>query len=140
MVALPLFDVVLSSGSTPERAREVAVQLVQASLSELSQIQNLEQRALPRDPTAFDRPTAALLRGLYETWAHEAESLMDRISSMKERGEAVDGYVTLRDAYGRVRAMLSVSLDSIERGLKDIAEGRTLTAEEVRRELRLRAG
>src|SRR6185312_968427 len=126
--------------NAPERAREVAAQLVEASLSELLQIQSLEQHVLPKDPMAFDRPTAALLRGLYETWAYEAESLMDRIATMKARGDAVAGFDGLVDAHGRTRAMLSVSLHSIERGLKDIAEGRTLSAEEVRRELRLRAG
>jgi hypothetical protein len=38
MVALPLFDVILASNESPERARGFAAQVVRATLLELDQI------------------------------------------------------------------------------------------------------
>lgn len=138
MVALPLFDVVMSSDRA-ERAVDIAGQLAKGMLSELRQIQSIEESLAPAGLTSFDRPTAALIRGLYEQWAREAESLVDRIRQAQQRFGAVAHADALRDALGRTLAMLSVSLDDMEQGRREIAEGRVLSAEEVRRELRLSA-
>lgn len=137
MVALPVFDAVLS-GQGLEKSGQVAAQLVRSALAELSEIQKLEESVAPKDPLAFDRQTAGLIRGLYEAWARGADELLGRVSMVERNCGAVADAEALRDALGRTRAMLSVSLDQVERGLRDIAEGRTVAAEEVRRELRLR--
>lgn len=138
MVALPLFDVVMSSGRA-ERAIHMAEQLADGALAELRQIQLIEESLAPADLTHFDRPTAALIRGMYEQWAHETESLLDRIRQAESRFGAVSRTEELRDALGRTLSMLSVSLDDMEAGRREIAEGRVLSAQEVRRELRLSA-
>lgn len=140
MVALPLFDAVLSSGQGPGRAERVAIQLVQSGLSELADIQKLEDSVAPEDPLAFDRRTAAAIRDMYEAWAQAAEALLVRVATVERQAGMVANAEALRDALGRTRAMLSVSLDQAERGLRDIAQGRTVSGQEARRELRLRAG
>lgn len=136
MVALPLLDVVMSSDRT-ERAAHMATQLAEAALGELRQIEMIEEGLAPAGLTHFDRPTVVLIRGMYEQWARESESLLTRIEQAEQRFAAVPPAQPLRDALGRVLAMLSVSLEDMEAGRRDIAEGRLISAEEVRRELRL---
>lgn len=136
MVALPLLDVVMSS----DRAQMVvnmARQLADAALAEVRQIQMIEEGLAPAELTHFDRPTVVLIRGMYEQWAHEAQSLLDRIRRAEQKFGPVPCADELRDALGRTLAMLSVSLEDMEAGRREIAEGRLLSAEEVRRELRL---
>jgi predicted transcriptional regulator len=139
MVALPVFDAVLSSGLGPEKSGRVAGQLVRSALSELADIHVLEENVAPENPLAFERQTASSIRGMYESWVRGAEALLERVAVVERNSRAVEEAEALRDAVGRTRAMLSVSLDQVERGLRDIAEGHTVPAEEVRRELRLRA-
>ena len=123
MVALPLFDVVIASDRA-ERSLGVAAQLVESALGELSQIEKLDQSLAPADPLEFDRKTAALIRGLYEGWAHETESLLDRVGQAERRFGVIAAAVGLRSAFGRTMAMLSISLDDMEASRKDIAAGR----------------
>jgi predicted transcriptional regulator len=138
MVALPLFDVVLSSGQSQAQWPIVAAQLVQSALADLGQLEELDDSLSSENPFRFDRPTATLIRGMYERWAQDTESLLERIARVERRSGRVSGAEFLRDAHGKTRARLSISLEQIERGLKDVAEGRTIPVDEVRRELRLR--
>jgi len=138
MVALPLFDVVMSSDRA-ERAIHMAGQLAEAALGELRQIETIEEGLAPAGLTHFDRATVALVRGMYEQWAHETESLLDRIVQAERKFGAVPRVQSLRDALGRTLAMLSVSLDDMEAGRRELMEGRVVSGEEVRRELRLGA-
>ena len=136
MVALPLFDAVIAQ-KEPQQSAHVAAQIVQSALSEIKSIEKLDQSLVPQDPKRFDRETIALLRETYEQWARGADALLERVS----RIEAVSGRVPdselLRQAHGRTRAMLSIPLDRLERAHYDIVQGRTKSAAEVRRELRL---
>lgn len=138
MVALPLFDVVLSSGQSDEKWPTIATQLIDSAMAELRQIERLDDSLSSQESLGFDRQTASLIRGMYERWAQDAESLLDRIDRVERRLGRVTGSGSLRDAHGKTRARLSISLEQIERGLKDVAEGRTIPVEEIRRELRLR--
>ena len=135
MVALPLFDVVIASDRA-ERSRDVAMQLVESALSELALIEKLDHSLAPADPLEFDRRTAALIRGLYERWAHETESLLDRVGQAERRFGVILEASGLRDAFDRTMAMLSIPLDDVEAARRDIAAGRLFSPEEVRRELR----
>src|SRR5438067_8581014 len=134
MVALPLFDAVLSERQ-PERSAKVAAELIRSALGEIRHIENLDESLAPGDPSQFDRQTVALLRGMYEEWARQAEALLDRVAPL-ERAGPIAGAEALRDAQGRTWAMLSIPLDRLERSHKDAVEGRTIPVEEVRRELR----
>ena len=138
MVALPLFDVVMSSGRA-EGAMKMAGELVEGAIGELHRIQRIEEDIAPAGLTNFDRAAVALIRGMYEQWVYEARSLMDRLGQARQKLGDVSRSEELRDALGRTLAMLSVSLDDMEAGRKDLLEGRVHSAEEVRRELRLSA-
>lgn len=138
MVALPLFDVVMSSDRS-ERSVGVAGRLVEGAMADLRQIEVLEEELAPAGLMSFDRQAVALLRGMYERWASEARALLDRAAQAERRFSKVQGVDALRDALGRTLAMLSVSIEDMEAGRRDILEGRTLSGEEARRELRLHA-
>ena len=136
MVALAILDFVLSSEPSSERSERLVGQLVDSALADLKHIERLDEGLSPANPAQFERPTAALIRGLYDQWAREAEALLDRIASFEIRSGPVLGAEALRDADGRVRAMLSVPLDHVEEARRQLAEGRTIPIAEIRRELR----
>ena len=138
MVALPLFDVVMSSDRA-ERSVEVASRMIDAAVTDLRQIEIMEESLAPAGLSQFDRQTVALLRGMYEQWTFEARSHLDRAEQAERRFGKIEQVQTLRDALGRTLAMLSVTIDDMEFGSRGILEGRVVPAEEVRRELRPRA-
>ena len=139
MFALPLFDVVLCSNDAGGRPSKLAVQMIESALSELRQIEKIDQSLAPRDPLHFNRETAALIRGMYEKWGGEAEALLSRIDQVEKRFGRLTSSESLRDAVGRTRAMLSISLDDMEEARRQIREGRLTPVGEVRRELRIGA-
>ena len=139
MVALPLLDLVLASEQGSERSARVAVRLLNSALAELQQIEALDASSAPENPEEFDRSTASLLRGMYERWADETEQLLDRVDRLQKSTSAtIPGADQIRRAHGRTRARLSISLDDMERGVREAAQGDTVPIEEVRRDLRLR--
>jgi hypothetical protein len=135
MVLFPLFD---PENPLPERSRRVATQLVEAALSDLAQLEKLDDSLAPENPLQFDRKTATLLRNAYEQWARDTESLIERIDRFEHRSGLVAETESLRRAYGKTRARLSISVDDMEQSLRALAEGKLVPMEEVRRELRLR--
>jgi hypothetical protein len=137
MVALPLFDVVLSSERGRYRSSSVGAELVQSALSDIRHIEKLDESLAPADPSDFDRQTIALVRGMYEDWARQAEGLLERLARLEKSGQRVSGDDELQRAYGRTRAMLSIPLDQLESSHKDAVGGRAAPIEEVRRELRI---
>ena len=136
MVALALLDFVLSSDPPFERSEQLLAQLVEAAVDDLRRVEQLDDSLSPSDPTHFDRQTAALIRGLYDQWAREAEALLDRIDSFERRSGRATSANTLRDKHGRVRAMLSIPLEHVEEARRQLAAGQAIPLSEVRRELR----
>ena len=112
--------------------------LVEAAITELRRIEAVDDSLSPSDPAHFDGPNAALIRGMYQQWASDAKSLLDRLANIEGFGPGTAA-AKLHDAYGRTLAMLSISLDDMECARRAIAEGRLLSREEVRRELHLEA-
>jgi hypothetical protein len=137
MVALPLFDVILSAKDGPDRSQLVASELVQSALDEIRHIEKVDESLAPGESSKFDRQTVALVRGMYEDWSRAADALLDRVTRLERHSRAIPGAESLRDAQGRVRAMLSVSLDRLEEDHLDADGIRGIPIEEVRSELRL---
>lgn len=137
MVALPLFDVVLSADDGTTRPLKVAAELVQSALEEIRHIKNLDENLAPADPSHFDCQTVALIRRMYEDWARSVEELLDRVAQLDRRLGTVANIGSLRDSYGRTRAMLSIPLERLQRDNLTVATARGLSTEEARRELRL---
>jgi hypothetical protein len=136
MVAPAFFDAVFPDGQHSERSARIAGELVQASLSQITHLHRLDQSLAPADPKTFDRRTIALLREMYELWAKDAEALLTQLEVVQQRRVHIPRLDELRDAHGRTRAMLAISLDDLERGHRDVVAGRTTPIGEVRRELR----
>lgn len=139
MVALPLFDVVVSSGKGPggsgsNRAALLAAQLVESALSEVRQIEKIDESVAPDDPLEFDRQTAMMIRGMYEEWVSQAQRLLDRIRTVEGLAEKIPD--SLRNTIGRIRAMLSVPIDHMEESRRQAKDGRLIPVENIRRELR----
>lgn len=140
-IDLPLFDVLRSSASrrarhtgldADERFLSIVEQFVAAALAEYRHIDFLDRSARSHAEDPFDRQTAALLRQRYDRWAADAEALLERITPAMR----VPGVRDLEDAVGRTRAMLSVSLDAIDRAAEQVKRGESIPLAEVRRELR----
>jgi|SRR6185437_8718137 len=136
MLALPLFDVILSRDAGIERSTKVAAELIESALGEIRHIENLDESLAPSDATEYDRQTVALVRGMYEEWARSVEGLLDRIDRLEHRHGSLPGADALRDAHGRTCAMLNISLERLERDYH-LAQSPGVPIEEVRRELRL---
>jgi hypothetical protein len=87
-----------------------------------------------------DPQGADAMRRVYQQWVNQADELLDRVRGHGLREHLSDKYEELERALGRTLAMLSISLESLERAEKEFQIGHTQTLEEVRRELRAAAG
>lgn len=145
-IALPLFDVLRSAADAGAvdksgavgRMTIVAEHFVSAALDEYRHIRALDE--VPDGlPYVFDRQVAILLRHMYDQWATHAEALLKRIVKVQTPDRPVKGAEELNLAIGRTRAMLTVTLDSLDRAEEQFRNGQTYSLEEVRRELRASA-
>src|SRR4051794_23801348 len=85
--ALPLLDLLQSSAvrggdGAKRRLAKVADSLVESALDDFRHVEDLDRAKATVDPNAFDRNAAMLIRSLFDQWAAEAESLLDRIMPM----------------------------------------------------------
>lgn len=143
MSALPLFDSVLlnaaasvpATPSATDRLAHFAHQLVQSSISDLADIESFDNALARPDAEDFDPQSAILLRGMYEQWTRDADAVLERVAKVERMGIPVASAQPLRDAQGRLLAMLQVSLDDIQQGRRQFRQGRSWTREEIRAEL-----
>lgn len=87
-----------------------------------------------------NRPAALAMRRLYEAWSAQADELLNRVRQLGLREQLAEEYNTLDGVVGRTQAMLSITLESLDRADEQIRTGQTYSLEEVRRELRAAAG
>ncbi len=141
MDPLPTLDALLANPkSDPDWLRRTAERAVAAAVSDWQAIRAFAGAAGGgSDARVFDRPVETAVRAQYQAWVAAAEGLTARVVAVAGRGGPVLGTDDLRHTIGKTMAQLSVSLASMEESARDVAEGRFVTAEEVRRELRLRA-
>jgi hypothetical protein len=135
MVAQALLDAALSSNAQNERSIAIAAAFIQSALADLERIERLDNSLLPVTDGPLDLPTLKLVWGMYEEWAQNTEALLNRIEQLEKSVGKIVMKETLWDAYGKLRAMLSITLEgwaSIDEELEE--EGIPLEA--VRRELR----
>ena len=148
MSGLSLLDVLLYSaangagGSTaadgPKRIEQVAQQLVDCTQHDYQELNKLDEFLTPDDSDSGQIELSAILRAMYDEWSRQAEAVLDKVSIITGTGVVLQRIEELRDAHGRTRAMLSVSLNDIAEARRQAREGRTYKLEEVRRELRTR--
>src|SRR4051794_7852303 len=104
MVAFPLRDTALLPEGNLDISRDVASQLIASAFVEIEQISKLDSTLIPDSKAAMHRPTVALVRGMYEEWARQAELLLERIERLQRRTGKIEGYERLTDEHGRTRA------------------------------------
>ncbi|HEX8523122.1 MAG TPA: hypothetical protein VF669_12770 [Tepidisphaeraceae bacterium] len=122
------------SSGTPG-AIDLASHLVSSLLGELEYLWTLYFSV---DPEA-DPAAEVELREMFERWADAGDEALDRLARLqREESIAVPSYVELMHGHGRVRAMLSVSLEDLAEVRAQIRRGEVIPLEEVKRELRLR--
>jgi hypothetical protein len=103
----------------------------------LRYLQELDTALAPVSGTSLGRRAAVMLRSMYQEWARDTESIVERVLRIgQSNGQSLESAVRLRDEHGRVMAMLSVTLEDMDQARDQIRRGETFTIEEVRRELR----
>lgn len=146
MTALSLFDILARSGDPggnpgPRLAR-FADRLIESALLDLERLRADEQQVIaPRagdHDDGLDAELARSLRDLYSRWAHDAEQVLVRVRRMAAAGQPVRDAERLEDAYGAVRARLSVPPETLLRAREQVHQGAAIPAKELRDELRAR--
>ena len=138
----PLLDLLASPAGeqgTDRALAERAGQLMEFALAEYDRIAGLDENLGRLALRHTDRQGAAAIRRLYQQWVEQADELLHRVRTHGLRERLADGYEKLERAVGRTLAMLSVTLDSLERADEQIQKGEVVSAEEIRRELRARS-
>jgi hypothetical protein len=87
-----------------------------------------------------DRAGAVAMRRLYQQWADQADDFLRLLRGHGLRERLGAKFEELEAAVGRTLAMLSITLESLERAEEQFRTGQTYTLEEARRELRAAAG
>jgi hypothetical protein len=123
--------------SAVDRISLFSEQLVRSALTDLAEIECLDQGLTRSETDEFDPHAALLLRGMYEQWTRDADAVLERVAKVEHMGIAVPSAGILRDAQGRQLAMIQVTLDDIQHGRRQFRQGRTWTREELRGELGL---
>jgi hypothetical protein len=139
--AIPLLDLLRASAArggnrAKKQLSDIAARLVASAMDDYRHVDGLDRGMASEDPQAFDRDAAVVIRRLYDEWASQAETLLDRVLPLERSGVSIAGASELADAVGRTRAMLSVSLDNLDRAEDQLRRGEVKSVEEVRRELR----
>lgn len=146
MSSIPLFDYALSSAnrlSSREQTRltRFAESLVKSVLDDVDRLELFEE-SVPANPSGgeakFDYDVAVLLRYNYEECVKRAEQVLQRVERLEARGQKVKGAERLRDAHGRLAAMMSISLDKLMGVEKPSRKQKVHPASELRHELQNR--
>ena len=141
MDPLPTLDVLLNDAATgKDRLTRAVESAVAAAVAELAAIEAFDAASAPESAYQFDRPVAEAVRRLYEAWVAVAEPLEARVAAAVARAGPMAGVDVLHRKVGRTLARLTISLDDLAEGIREVIEGRpTYSVEEVRRERRLPA-
>ena len=145
MAPVALFDLLARTrapgGSTgPEvgvRLARFAGRLVEAALLDLQRLRAYEQDLLAARATSnddgLDRDVLRTLWGYYTAWARDVEEVLARVRLVRDSGHPVHDVGRLEEAYGIVRARLSITPEQIMRGGEEEPKGpRVVPAGELR--------
>src|SRR6266566_6390256 len=132
MSGLSLLDVLLYGGANSsdatvnatgiERVGNVAQGLIDGARNDLLELEKLDSAVAADEQDGLGVQVAAILRGMYDEWARQAEAVLDKVSIVTEMGVVLRGIEELRDAHGRTRAMLSVTLNDIAEARRQVRE------------------
>lgn len=145
MTAASLFDLLareaqsLSGDASSSRLDDLAVKLVESCLSDLKRVGEYEEQFRPLGPDAarLEAEWTRSIHELHQRWAGEADEVLSRLRPYAAN-HFIAGLKALEDAYGRVRARLSVTPDQLAAARQQVAQGQGIPVQELRDELRAR--
>lgn len=123
-----------------DRLARLAEDRVAAAIASGKSLRELRSNLFPsdRDPNAVE--VAKLVRGEFEQWVRDAEQTYARASRLGQTGREVAGTGELADLIGSIKAMLQITLEDHFEALDQLANGESVSMEELRRELQLKRG
>src|SRR5437868_9549194 len=132
MAAVSLFDLLARSDGSGHaalnRLASFADRLVEAVLADLDRLRRDEQVVLAARATeehdGLDLDLVRSLWELYSEWVRDAEQVLDRVRPVSANGHAVHDLERLEDAYGSVRARLTVTPEHVIRGREQVRQGK----------------
>lgn len=146
MTAVALFDVLAGDAAAANDAPRadaqllaLAQKLVANGLTSLKQLEDDERQfawSVERDPAA-DLQVMRTVWRLYLEWSDEAERVLARVRTLRHP-EKVARVGELHDAFGRIRARLTVTPEQLARAKEQVRQGQIVPAKELRNELHAR--
>lgn len=118
-----------------ETMRGLAEQMVSTLIASVKTLRPLRPRMFPLDPTPEKLAVAKALRAEFEQWVSEAQSVYERSRALGNVGIQTANLSELDNYIGLTQAMLTITLDSHLKSLRD--EYKPWSIEEARRELHL---
>ena len=119
----------------PDPTLAQAEHWIAAALAAAGALRQYDDRLYPAAGDAGALQVANQLHDAWRKWAEDAEAIYQRVTPLL-RGH-VDGAHDLSYAIARARAMLKLTPETMQARRGQAERGDTLSAEEVRRELRL---
>lgn len=118
----------------------LAEQMTAASITSGKMLRELRERMFPinDEPSALD--VAHTLRAEFQQWVAESQAVFERAQRLELAGRPIPGTRELGDLIGVTLAMLQVTPQDHLRSLRQARAGKTLSIEELRRELQLKRG
>jgi hypothetical protein len=134
---LALFDLAMSDpiAGDADRKQALIADLVGALVTQMHYLREFDGWLAPNEGAGFDRAAAIVLRTAYEQWVKTAGGAIERIERLNKSGLPVPNLSELIHQHGRAMAMLSTSLEDLDRARQQIKDGQTHSREEVLREL-----
>ena len=126
-------------GVPQDTSEERAAPLIDFVLAEYERLAELDAALGHVSIRYADRQAASAMRRLYQRWAEQADGLLQGLRAQGLRQRLPAAYDRLERVVGRTQAMLSVTLEALERADEQVRKGETVSSEEVRRELRARS-
>ena len=146
MTAVSLFDLLARSDPAAPGGRtrlaRFADRLVESVLSDLDRLRDDEHAVMAvragNEDDGLDLDLVRSLWDLYARWADEADQVLARARALRADGHDVRDVERLEDAYGSIRARLSVTPYQVMQGRQQVRQGQAVPATELRDELRAR--
>jgi hypothetical protein len=89
--------------------------------------------------TTWTPESAEWLMAFYRDWERPTSQIAKRIAELQAQGQPVEGADEFRAATLRARSTLNISLEKLERSVREADEGKLRPLGEIRDELRRRA-
>ena len=146
MTATSLFDLLArSAASGNQRSAQLARfadRLVASVLTDLDRLRADEQAILSaragEEDDGLDLEVVRSLWDLYAHWSQDAEQVIARVRPLVSDADTTRQLDRLEDAYGSVKARLSVRPEAVVQGREQVRQGAGISARELRDELRTR--